>query len=49
VIDWEHIFAHAELSGLEHYFIEQDVYPADRALDCLKESLAWTSKQSFIP
>lgn len=49
VIDWERIFAHAELSGLQHYYIEQDECSADRALDCLKESLAWTSKQSFIP
>ena len=49
VIDWERLFAKAELSGLEHYYIEQDVCSADRALDCLKESLAWTSKQDFIP
>lgn len=49
VIDWENIFNHAELSGLEHYFIEQDVCSADRALDCLKESLNWAKEQKFIP
>lgn len=49
VIEWEHIFNHAKLSGLEHYFIEQDVCSADRALDCLKESLNWAKEQKFIP
>jgi len=49
VIDWENIFNHAELSGMEHYFIEQDVCSADRALDCLKESLNWAKEQKFIP
>lgn len=48
VIDWERIFAHAELSGMEHYYIEQDVCSADRALDCLEESLAWAKEQDFM-
>ena len=48
VIDWERIFAHAELSGMEHYYVEQDVCSADRALDCLEESLAWAKEQDFM-
>ena len=48
VIDWERIFANAELSGMEHYYIEQDVCSADRALDCLKESIAWAAGQAYM-
>lgn len=48
VIDWEHIFANAELSGMEHYYIEQDVCSADRALDCLKESIDWAAGQAYM-
>lgn len=49
VIDWENIFSKAELSGLEHYYIEQDVCSADKSLQCLKESIDWTKSQLFIP
>ena len=48
VIDWERIFANAELSGMEHYYIEQDVCSADRALDCLKESIDWAAGQAYM-
>lgn len=48
VIDWERIFANAELSGMEHYYIEQDVCSADRALDCLKESIDWAAGQTYM-
>lgn len=48
VIDWERIFANAELSGMEHYYIEQDVCSADRAMDCLKESIDWAAGQAYM-
>ena len=48
VIDWERVFANAELSGMQHYYIEQDVCSADRALDCLEESLDWAAEQTFM-
>lgn len=49
VIDWEVLFSKAELSGLQHYYIEQDVCSADKSLECLKESIDWTKSQLFIP
>lgn len=48
VIDWERVFANAELSGMQHYYIEQDVCSADRALDCLKESIDWAAEQAYM-
>ncbi len=48
VVPWEEIFAMAETAGLKHYFIEQDVCSADRAITCLKESIEWTNEQSFM-
>ena len=48
VIDWERVFANAELSGMQHYYIEQDVCSADRALDCLEESIDWAAEQTFM-
>jgi sugar phosphate isomerase/epimerase len=48
VIDWERVFANAELSGMQHYYIEQDVCSADRALDCLKESIDWAVEQDYM-
>ncbi|HCP40748.1 MAG TPA: xylose isomerase [Cryomorphaceae bacterium] len=48
VIDWKRVFANAELSGMKHYYIEQDVCSADRALDCLKESIDWAVEQPFM-
>lgn len=37
-IDWDSIFAEAETSGLEHFFVEQDQTPGD-PFDSIKESI----------
>tara|TARA_B100000497_G_C7695191_1_gene424298 strand:- start:5202 stop:6167 length:966 start_codon:yes stop_codon:yes gene_type:complete len=48
VLDWERIFSYAELSGMKHYYIEQDECSADRSLRCLKESIDWANQQKFM-
>ena len=48
VLDWERIFSYAELSGMKHYYIEQDICSADRSLHCLKESIDWANSQKFM-
>jgi len=48
VIPWEEIFAAAETSGLQHYYIEQDFCAADRGIECLKESIEYANEQSFM-
>jgi sugar phosphate isomerase/epimerase len=48
VIPWEEIFAAAETSGLEHYYIEQDFCAADRGIECLKESIEWADQQAYM-
>ena len=48
VLDWERIFSYAELSGMKHYYIEQDICGADRSLHCLKESIDWANSQKFM-
>jgi sugar phosphate isomerase/epimerase len=48
VLDWAEIFAMAETAGLEHYYIEQDFCAADKAVQCLQESIEWVNEQPFI-
>ena len=48
VLDWAEIFAMAETAGLEHYYIEQDFCSADKAVQCLKESIEWANEQPFM-
>jgi sugar phosphate isomerase/epimerase len=48
VLDWAEIFAMAETAGLQHYFIEQDFCAADKAVQCLEESIAWAKEQPFM-
>ena len=48
VLDWAEIFAMAETAGLEHYYIEQDLCAADKAVQCLQESIEWVNEQPFI-
>ena len=48
VLDWAAIFAMAETAGLEHYYIEQDFCAADKAVQCLEESIEWVNEQPFI-
>ena len=48
VLDWAAIFAMAETAGLEHYYIEQDFCAADKAVQCLQESIEWVNEQPFI-
>lgn len=48
VLDWAEVFAMAETAGLQHYFIEQDFCAADKAVQCLEESIAWVNKQPFM-
>ncbi len=48
VLDWAEIFAMAETAGLEHYFVEQDFCAADKAVQCLQESIEWVNEQPFM-
>jgi sugar phosphate isomerase/epimerase len=45
VIDWKHIFSHAENARIEHYFVEQD-YPTD-ALASIAKSYGYLSTLTF--
>lgn len=48
VIPWPEIFAMAEIAGLQHYYIEQDFCAADKAVQCLEESIEWAKEQPFM-
>ncbi|MCH1533884.1 MAG: sugar phosphate isomerase/epimerase [Schleiferiaceae bacterium] len=48
VIPWPEVFAMAEIAGLQHYYIEQDFCAADKAVQCLEESIEWAKEQPFM-
>ncbi|MDX1630155.1 MAG: sugar phosphate isomerase/epimerase, partial [Fulvivirga sp.] len=47
VIDWERIFNHADVAGLEQYFVEQDNHPNGKPFENIAESLAYLKEQKF--
>jgi sugar phosphate isomerase/epimerase len=48
VINWEDVFSTANVAGLRHYFIEQDVCSGMKAVECLKESIDWAKTQEYM-
>ncbi len=45
VIDWKHIFSHAQNAGIQHYFVEHD-FPAD-AFASITKSYAYLNTLTF--
>jgi len=43
IIDFKKIFSHAQLSGMKHFFVEQDVCPG-APIDSVKKSYQYTKK-----
>ena len=48
IIQWAEIFASAEVAGLQHYYIEQDVCTGMRAVECLEQSMAFAKEQEYM-